>query len=114
MIKLLLFLSLLFTTSIGYGQKRTIRAGEGKAGNPITVYTLTKSGETLYCLPRKEIGEQPLSEFRVVALVNSSAPAIKTSLVCYQCCVGESPHSVDTCKMDGFDNFNRGKDCGCK
>ena len=35
----------------------------------------------------------------------------KLKLTCYKCCVGEGPKTA--CKKN-FDNWQRGKNCGCK
>lgn len=114
MIQTLIFSTLLMLTLSAFAQESSMNFADIQQPNSKTVFTYAKSGETLYCLPRKTIGEESLRGFRVVALASVSSPAIKTSLVCYQCCVGESPHTADSCKTDGFANFGKGKDCGCK
>lgn len=79
-----------------------------------TVFKYSQSGEKLYCMPRDLVSIGGLGDYLEMPITNASTTAIKSSLICYQCCVGEEPHTKESCQQDGYSNFKQGNSCGCK
>jgi len=96
-----------------FGQRSSVTANVVNLKSSKVVFTYARFGEKLFCLPREQVDTTFLSGSREVAISNASSPGMKGSLICYQCCVGEKPHTADSCKRDNYDNFGRGKSCGC-
>ena len=115
--KLLILMVLPFVASVARAQTAATKTAiENKMQDQktSTVFTYARFGEKLFCVPKESLKLDNLVGMREVAISNASTPGIKSSLICYQCCVGEEPHTKESCKKDNYDNFGQGKSCGCK
>lgn len=78
------------------------------------IFTYLRFGEKLYCVPRENLKLESIGGVREMEISNTSTPTVKSSLICYQCCVGENPHTKESCKKDGYFNYGKGRSCDCK
>lgn len=72
-------------------------------------------GEKLYCVQRQQLANpEYIERSSSFGIFTGHSPGQKGTITCYQCCVGESPNTSDTCKNLKYNNWAKGKNCGCK
>lgn len=70
--------------------------------------------EKLFCVQQGDLNNATsITEMPQVQIFSSHTPGLMGTITCYQCCVGEAPNTRESCKKVQFNNWARGKNCGC-